>query len=144
MILFGGMLFSGGGAVLAYASSAPFIWQDAQWHAVSTIPASIIGALFGLVAGSVLVAAGRAWHPLWWFGAVAVFPGAVGIAGLLLGTVLHPNSNMLGGFGPAFGPIWWRGRPVAVTVVIVSVTVWVGRRLVAPRLAGRRSRSLDA
>ena len=54
MILFAGMLFSGGGAVLAFASAGPFIWQNAEWHRLSTIPASIIGALFGLVAGSVL------------------------------------------------------------------------------------------
>jgi hypothetical protein len=130
------MLFSGCGAVLAYASASWFLWQNAAGHMISTIPASVIGALFGLVAGSVLVATGRALRPLCWFGVVAVFPGVLGIAGLLLGVALHPNSNMLGGFGLIFGPIWWRGGPVAVTVVIVSVTVWVWRRLVAPRLGG--------
>ena len=140
MILFAGMLFSGGGAVLAFVSAAPLIWQYAEWHRLSTVPASIIGALFGLVAGSVLVAAGRAWRPLWWFGVVAVFPGVLGFAGILLGLALHPNSNLLGGYGLTFGPILWRGQPVAVTVVLVYITVWAWCRLIAPRLATLRSR----
>lgn len=59
------------------------------------------------------------------------------LAGLMMGMALHPNSNLLGGVGLTFGPIWWRGGPVAVSVVIVCVTVGVWRRLVAPRLGGR-------
>lgn len=46
---------------------------------------------------------------------------AVGALGLGLGLLLFPDSNLLGGLGLIFGPIYWLG----LFLLAFSVFIWV-------------------
>ncbi|MGZ4974566.1 MAG: hypothetical protein ACXWIU_02530 [Limisphaerales bacterium] len=61
----------------------------------------------------------------WWLFLTAGSIAAVGFIGLLLGLVLFPRSNLLGGFGLIFGPIWGLG----VTLLAVVTIGWLIARI---------------
>ena len=49
-----------------------------------------------------------------------------GLAGLLVGIALFPDSNLLGGLALIFGPFWMLGAPLLVVVTLA----WIGVRIV--------------
>lgn len=54
----------------------------------------------------------------WWLFTISGSIAATGLAGLLLGFLLFPHSNLLGGFGLIFGPLWGLGATLLSLVTI--------------------------
>lgn len=53
----------------------------------------------------------------------------VGFVGLAVGTIRFPNSNLLGGYGLVFGPLWWIGAPYLAIVILAWLITRRRRRL---------------
>ena len=62
----------------------------------------------------------------WWLFTLSLSVAGVGLGGLLVGMALFPESNLLGGFGLIFGPLWWLGA----TLLVVVTLAWLGLRTV--------------
>jgi hypothetical protein len=63
--------------------------------------------------------------PFWWPFAITIGMCGFGLAGLLVGIALFPDSNLLGGLALIFGPFWILGAPMLVAVTLV----WAGVRI---------------
>jgi hypothetical protein len=57
----------------------------------------------------------------WWFFVISGAIWAVGGAGVIIGMILYPESNLLGGFGLVFGPVGWLGG----SVFQITLVVWI-------------------
>jgi hypothetical protein len=64
--------------------------------------------------------------PYWRIFVVSGSIWAIGYAGLIMGYLLYPDSNLLGGFALIFGPISWLGS----TVFAVTLLVWVIHKII--------------
>lgn len=62
------------------------------------------------------------WRPLL---LISGSTAAIGFIGLVIGALRYPESNLLGGFGLAFGPLWGIG---ATEFVIVLGGWYIARR----------------
>ena len=68
-----------------------------------------------------------------WFSLIGVVLTITGLCGLTLAIHANPNSNMLGGWGLIFGPIFWLGLLVSIFVLLAWAVVgliWLWRRKV--------------
>lgn len=50
---------------------------------------------------------------------ISGFIATVGVAGLIAGAIQYPQSNLLGGYALAFGPLYWLGTGALLVVLVV-------------------------
>jgi hypothetical protein len=62
----------------------------------------------------------------WWLFVVSGSMWAVGVAGLTVGSILYPDSNLLGGLALIFGPISWLGS----FVFTVTLFIWLIHKII--------------
>lgn len=61
----------------------------------------------------------------WWIFAISGEIWFIGYAGLILGCLLAPKSNLLGGYALIYGPVFWLG----CLMLTIALIVWIPYRL---------------
>jgi hypothetical protein len=82
-------------------------------------------AVVGLIAVALVIYGIRQRRSAFWgLSRAAWFMAVVGFAGLSIGMARFPDSNLLGGYGLVFGPVWALAMPFLIVIVIT----WLVRR----------------
>ena len=65
----------------------------------------------------------------WWLFAITIGMSGFGLAGVLVGSALFPDGNLLGGLALVFGPFWILGAPMLVAVTLAWISMRIFQRL---------------
>ena len=64
--------------------------------------------------------------PYWWIFIISGAITIIGFTGLAVGMRLYPDSNLLGGLGPLFGPL----AGIGSNIFIITLLVWIIHRII--------------